>query len=111
MNTQPVFKQPAPELRATIYYLAKEEGGRSTWIGSGYRGQFFYDGNNWDACQTFINQERCYPGEEVDCYLTTLSPQYHLHQFFIGKAFEIREGAKVVGRGVITEIIRSDFNR
>lgn len=100
-----------PDLEAEIYYLTVEEGGRKTSVKSGYRGQFYYDGNDWDAQQEFINKQECKPGESVCVYLHTLSPQYHQEKFFVGKGFEIREGAKVVGRGNITNVIRSDFRK
>ena len=104
------FTNPIPEIRATIYYLTEDEGGRKTPVGSGYRGQFYYDGKDWDACQIFIDREICLLGEVVDCYLTTASPNFHIQKLHIGKEFEIREGAKIVGRGTITEILRKDFH-
>lgn len=103
------FMNPIPELRATIYYLSEAEGGRKTSVGNGYRGQFYYDGKDWDACQTFIDKEICLLEESVDCYLTTANPHFHTQKFYIGKEFEVREGAKIVGRGIITEILRDDF--
>lgn len=104
------FTTPIPEIRATIYYLTENEGGRKTSVSNGYRGQFYYDGRDWDACQTFIEQNSCLLGETVDCYLTMASPQYHLGKFYVGKEFEIREGAKIVGKGVITEILNKEFD-
>lgn len=99
----------SPDLIAEIYYLTEEEGGRKSWVGNGYRGQFYYNGRDWDAPQEFIDKDICNPGEKVNVYLRTLSPQYHQQQFFKGKTFEIREGAKVVGKGKILEILRDDF--
>lgn len=98
------------ELEAEIYYLTEEEGGRKTPIMNGYRGQFYYNGRDWDATQDFINKEICYPGETVKVLLQTLSPIFHVGQFVIGQSFEIREGAKIVGKGKITNILREDFN-
>jgi len=100
-----------PDLEAKIYYLSTEEGGRKTSVKTGYRGQFYYDGADWDAQQEFIDKQECKPGESVCVHLHTLSPQYHKGKFFIGKEFEIREGAKIVGRGKITNVIRSDFQK
>lgn len=37
-----------PHLEAEIYYLTEAEGGRKTPVASGYRGQFYYDGKDWD---------------------------------------------------------------
>ena len=105
------FKLTEPELEAEIYYLTTEEGGRKTAIHSGYRGQFFYDGRDWDAPQEFIDKEICNLGETVKVYLQTTRPDIHNGKFFIGKEFEIREGAKTVGKGKIIKIMRSDFNK
>ncbi|MBF0578009.1 elongation factor Tu [Dysgonomonas sp. GY617] len=111
MNTNQLnrFTNPIPELRANIYYLLEKEGGRKTSVRNGYRGQFHYDGKDWNACQAFIDKEICLLGETVDCYLTTASPQFHIQKFYVGKEFEVREGTRIVGIGIITEILRPDF--
>jgi len=98
------------ELEAEIYYLTTKEGGRKNYVASGYRGQFYYNGKDWDAPQEFIEKEICNLGETVKVYLKTLSPDFHVGQFFVGQKFEIREGAKTVGKGKITKILRPDFN-
>lgn len=99
-----------PELEAEIYYLTEKEGGRKTAVGNGYRGQFYYDGKDWDASQQFIDKEICYPGEKVKVYLYTLSPDFHVGKFLIGQEFETREGGNTIGKGRITKILRIDFN-
>lgn len=98
-----------PELEADIHYLSPEEGGRSHGIASGYRGQFYYYGRDWDAVQQLVDKEMCQPGETVRVYLNTLSPQSHLGMFHIGQEFEIHEGRKTVAKGVIRTIFRPDF--
>ena len=103
------FKLKNPELEAEIYYLTSEDGGRKTAVCSGYRGQFHYDGRDWDAPQEFIDKEICDLGESVRVYLQTIHPEFHVGKFFIGKEFEIREGARTVGKGRVMKIIRSDF--
>lgn len=104
------FTFPNPELEGEIYYLTEKEGGRKHYVKSGYRGQFFYNGRDWDAPQEFIDKEICNPGETVKVRLQTLSPHFHVGQFFVGQTFETREGAKTVGRGKITKVLRTDFN-
>ncbi|WP_207621528.1 hypothetical protein [Flavobacterium sp. AJR] len=99
-----------PQLEAEIYYLTEQEGGRKTAVNNGYRGQFYYNGKDWDAPQQFIDKETCNLGETVKVYLQTLSTDFHIGQFFVGQEFETREGAKIVGKGKITRIIRPDFN-
>jgi hypothetical protein len=103
------YRLKNPELEAEIYYLTTKEGGRKNFVGNGYRGQFFYDDNNWDAQQEFIDKDICNLGETIKVYIQTLSPNYHVGKFFVGKNFEIREGSKMVGQGKITKVIRPDF--
>lgn len=99
-----------PDLEAEIYYLTHEEGGRLNAIGDGYRGQFYYDGRDWDARQEFLGQSLCEPGETINVKMDTLSPDFHVGRFWEGKEFQIREGNKVVGQGKITRIVRDEFN-
>ncbi|MEN0049630.1 MAG: hypothetical protein AAF806_21395, partial [Bacteroidota bacterium] len=98
------------EIEAEIYYLTEKEGGRKTAVGNGYRGQFYYDGKDWDAPQEFIDKEICRPGESVKVKMSTLSPDFHVGRFWEGKEFKVREGAKTVGNGIIKKIFRDDFN-
>lgn len=97
------------DLQAEIYYLTAEEGGRKSSVATGYRGQFYYDGKNWDAPQAFLDKDICKPGESVIVNLSTLSPIYHYGKFYIGKEIETREGAKIVGKGKITKIYNQKF--
>jgi len=105
------FKLDNPELEAEIYYLTKEEGGRSTPAFSGYRGQFYYDNYNWDAAQQFIDKSVCDPGDKVKVLIQTATPSQHIGKFFIGKDFEIREGLILVAKGKITKIIEPSFQK
>ena len=111
MTTDPqTFKLTKPELRADIYYLTEQEGGRRTPVASSYRGQFHYNGKDFDAMQQFIDKSWCKLGDTVQVFLQTASPEFHAGQFFVGKNFEIREGSQIVGKGTITKIMRPDFN-
>ncbi|MDR0604218.1 MAG: hypothetical protein LBG80_07965 [Bacteroidales bacterium] len=103
------YRLKNPELEAEIYYLTTKEGGRKSLVVNGYRGQFFYNGNDWDIQQEFINKDICNLGETIRVYIQTLSPDFHVGKFFVGKNFEIREGEKIVGQGKITKVIRPDF--
>ena len=100
-----------PELEAEIYYLREDEGGRKTPVANNYRGQFHYDGKDWDASQNFIDKQLCFPGETVAVLIRTANPIRHIGKFFVGKCFEIREGTTIVGKGVVTKILRRDFQQ
>lgn len=93
------------DIEAEIYYLTAEEGGRKTPIYSGYRGQFYYDGNDWDGPQKFKNVEFVDPGSTVKVCIGFIPPDKHHGQIFVGMKFEIREGARTVGKGTVTKII------
>jgi hypothetical protein len=109
MTVDDKYRLKNPEIEAEIYYLTTKEGGRKNFVGNGYRGQFFYDGNDWDAQQEFIDKDICNLGDTIRVYIKTLSPDFHVGKFFIGKKFEIKEGTTIVGQGKITKIIRQDF--
>lgn len=109
MADSKTFQLARPELQADIYYLTEQEGGRKKPVASGYRGQFHYDGKDYDAAQQFLEKDWCHLGESVQVLIQTASPQIHAGQFYEGKAFEIREGAKVVGKGVVTKVLQPTF--
>jgi translation elongation factor EF-Tu-like GTPase len=97
---------PVPkDIEAEIYFLATEEGGRSNPAFSGYRPQFYYNQQDWDASHIYPDVEAAYPGETVRTYLGFLSPQEHVGKVYEGMGFLIREGARTVGKGKITKII------
>ncbi len=104
------FKLTNPELEADIYYLTTQEGGNQNYVSTSYRGQFHYDNHGWAATQQFLEKDCCLPGESVKVLLQTACPEFHIGKFFVGKEFEIREGARIVGKGKISKVLRQDFN-
>ncbi len=93
------------DIEAQIYYLTAEEGGRSGAVYNGYRGQFYYDGNSWDAHQEFPGVAQAFPGQESRTFLALASPEQHLGQIVVGMDFSIREGDRTVATGKVTKII------
>lgn len=98
-----------PELEVDIHYLLPEEGGRRHGIVSGYRGQFYYYGHDWDAVQTLLDRDICHPGETARVHLNMLSPHCHIGMFHTRQEFDIREGPQTVAKGIIRTILRPDF--
>ena len=97
---------PVPkDIEAEIHFLTAEEGGRPTPAFTGYRPQFYYNEQDWDASHIYPDVEVAKPGETVRAYLGFLSPQEHLGKVYVGMEFLIREGVRTVGKGVITKII------
>src|SRR4051794_13811094 len=98
------------EIEANIRYLTTEEGGRRSGVASDYRGQFFYEGNDYDGFQFFPDLK---DGEKVVLGTTLRAlirfsqvrwEEVHSKKIEVGMPFQIREGARTVGRGVVTKV-------
>ena len=94
-----------PDIEAEITLTATEEGGRTSPARSGYRPQFYYDGHDWDAVQTYEGVEWVDPGQTARAYLSFASPECQVGKLYPGKAFLLREGTRVVGRGRVIKIL------
>jgi translation elongation factor EF-Tu-like GTPase len=93
------------DAEAEITFLPTEHGGRSSSVRSDYRGQFYYDGHDWDAIQSYPEVDEVRPGETAKVYLTFLSPHAHVGRLQPGKMFLVREGNRAVGYGKITRLL------
>ena len=89
---------------AQITFLRTEEGGRKSPVRSGYRPQFRYAGADWDAVQEYLGADWVNPGDVVTARLIFFRPEFHRGRIAPGMPFEIAEGSRVVGRGVITRV-------
>jgi translation elongation factor EF-Tu-like GTPase len=105
------FKLPSPELEVKIYFLKTEEGGRKHNISSNYRGQFFYDGKDYDALYQYANKSGAKLGEYSIQLVQFISPNFHIGKFYEGQEFLIREGLITVGKGKILKVMREDYKR
>jgi len=97
------------DAEAQIAFLSTAEGGRKNPVKTGYRPQFYYDGHNWDAIQTFPDREWVYPGETVIAYIAFLSPEHHRGKLHPGKEFELREGLQIVATGIVTKLVELEI--
>jgi len=97
---------PVPkDIEAEIYFLTPEEGGRKTPAFDNYRPQFYYNGHDWDAPHIYPDVEQVNPGDSVRAYLGFLSSKEHVGKVQVGMEFLIREGARTVGKGIVTKIL------
>ena len=98
------------EIEAEIRYLTTEEGGRKTGVFSGYRGQFFYEGEDYDGFQYFPDLPdgtMLALGEPVRALIRFRQVMWeavHAKRITVGMPFQIREGSKTVGYGVVTKM-------
>jgi translation elongation factor EF-Tu-like GTPase len=86
-----------------VVFIDGKLGGRKTPVGSGYRGQFFYNGMDCDAVHTFEVQGSVPFGQEVIDYIYLPNPN-HLSQIKEGMIFLVREGPHTVGYGQIIQV-------
>lgn len=93
------------DVEAEVIFLPTDAGGRQGPAFSGYRPQFYYDGHDWDAIQTYPDVERVNPGDTVRAYLSFLSPEMHVGKLSVGTMFLLREGHKAVAYGRVTQIL------
>ena len=103
------FSLKEKQIEAEIYYLTTEEGGRSSFVYSGYRGIFHYGGQYNSAAQEFIGQIKCYPGNIVKAYMAFAAPEAQIGRLYEGLKFDITEGTRIVARGTILKIFRKDL--
>lgn len=98
------------EIEAEIRYLTTEEGGRRSGVFSGYRGQFYYGGNDYDGFQFFPDRsddEMVELGMTVRAVVRFLQKrwdEFHSKHITVGMPFQIREANRTVGRGRVTKV-------
>src|SRR5262249_15599378 len=95
----------AADLEVELVLLPTEHGGRQGPAISGYRPQFYYDGEDFDAVQSYPDQDAVSPGESARAYLYLLNPELHAGRVRPGKPFLIREGQRVIGYGSIRQVL------
>ena len=96
-----------PDFIAILKYRTAEEGGRKTAIYSGYRPDIKFPFDNMLTCgfQTFIDQEKVFPGESVRAEIKIIATEYFKGQLFENLEFDFREGSNIIGTGKILEIV------
>src|SRR6188508_966431 len=93
---------PHKKLKAEVYVLKKEEGGRHTPFFNGYRPQFYFRTTDVTGIVTLPEgAEMVMPGDNVSLEIELITPIACEE----GLRFAIREGGKTVGAGVVTKIL------
>ncbi|XP_062544415.1 elongation factor Tu [Armigeres subalbatus] len=86
---------------ATVYLLAKNEGGRSRPLTSKYIQQLFSKTWNVPCRVDLVEQEMLMPGDHGTIRLTLLRKMV----MSCGQSFTVRENGKTVATGLVTEIL------
>ena len=100
--TRPGVVKPYQKALAHIFVLGKEEGGRHTAFGSGYRPQFFFGTTDVTGVIHVENDSGLVqPGGQADIRFELNKPV----GIEKGVRFAIREGGKTVGAGMVTDVV------
>jgi elongation factor Tu len=94
--------KPHTKVKAEVYVLSKEEGGRHTPFFNGYRPQFYIRTTDVTGSITIPEgMEMVMPGDNVQMTVELITP-VAIEQ---GLRFAIREGGRTVGAGAVTSIL------
>ncbi len=93
---------PHKKMKAQIYVLTKEEGGRHSPFFTGYRPQFYFRTTDITGTVTLpSDRQMVMPGDNVELEVELI----HTIAVEKGLRFAIREGGRTVAAGAVTEII------
>ena len=93
---------PHKKMKATVYALDREEGGRHSPFFTGYRPQFYFRTTDITGTVTLPEgKEMVMPGDTTDLTIELINT-IAVEQ---GVRFAIREGGRTVGAGTVTEIV------
>ncbi|MEI7555476.1 elongation factor Tu [Candidatus Chlorohelix sp.] len=94
--------KPHTKVKAEVYVLSKEEGGRHTPFFNGYRPQFYIRTTDvTGSIKLPDGMEMVMPGDNVQMTVELIVPV----AIELGLRFAIREGGRTVGAGSVTSII------
>src|SRR5436305_2077541 len=101
VQAKPGYMKRHKKLKAEIYVLTKEEGGRHTPFFNGYRPQFYFRTTDvTGVCTMPAGVEMVMPGDNVTMAIELITPIAMEKEL----RFAIREGGRTEGAGVVTEI-------
>jgi elongation factor Tu len=93
------------DIEVELTLLPTDHGGRKGPVSTGYRPQFYYANEDWDASHTYIATDVVHPGQSAKAWVDFHSAQYHRGRVHVGMPFLLREGNRVVGYGRVTRIL------
>jgi hypothetical protein len=72
---------------------------------TGFRPLFSIDDENWISVHEYIDPPEASPGTEVLTSVYLLSPEQIMHRISVGTKFKVFEGARLIARGRVTEVL------
>ena len=94
------------EIMATVHLLCPQEGGRQSFIVSGYRPHIHFGNEVYaDGAIMFSDGEKLFPGDTCNVTITFPKPEYVKEYLRIGTTFAIHEGPHKIGEGEIVSLL------
>ena len=98
------------DVRAEIFVIPTDQGGRSSPIFTGYRPQFYYSENDWVVSIICETLDGVGPGSEGEIDIGFMSPKDHVGKVVSGLDFELREGTRTIAKGKVVNLIDLSFS-
>ncbi len=99
---KPGSVNPHTKMKAQVYALTKEEGGRHKPFFANYRPQFYFRTTDvTGSIELTAGTEMVMPGDNTELIINLIAPI----AVEVGTKFSIREGGRTVGAGNVIEII------
>ena len=100
-----------PHFTALLTYLNEEESGKSTPYLNGTRAGFLFSYQNKIVFgnKNFTEQDLVYPNDIVKTEITLFTNLVTLNKIYVGLDFDFFEGDVLIGKGIITKLLDSDF--
>jgi translation elongation factor EF-Tu-like GTPase len=89
---------------ARMKLFKTEEGGRTSFVRSGYRPNIQFGGLYTDGVFTFLDRQQAYPGDEYEVCVTFVHPDSVKEYLRVGACFAVMEGPRKVGEGTILSL-------
>lgn len=101
------------DFRAVISYLSANQGGLKIPISSGYRAhiKFEFIEKQSTAEQIFEEEETIFPDDNIEAQIKLISPEYYTRRLSEGTSFELSHGERLIGTGIIKQVLNSGLKR
>ena len=94
------------EVMAKVHLLCTDEGGRQSFILSGYRPHIRFGNELYaDGAIIFSDHEKLFPGDTCNVKITFPKPELVKEYLKVGTTFDIYEGPHKIGDGEIVSFL------
>jgi len=108
-----IIDKRQPDFIAEVDYQWTEDGGKINYVMSGYRPHFqiAVKPDMTSAEQLFVDKTKVFPGESVTAEIRILGLLTFKGLLYPGLAFNLSEGSRIIGNGLIKEVFNQKLLR